>query len=64
MSEKYVNRELDGVGHCPFCRGVIIKNFKASDGGCLAEFSMRCPHCQKNMRISVENGKIIIRDEN
>lgn len=64
MSDKYISQEPDGIAHCPFCRGIVIKNFIPKDMKGDAEFTIRCPHCQKNMSINLKDGKIIVKDSN
>ncbi|MFY9461696.1 MAG: hypothetical protein WAP51_00645 [Candidatus Sungiibacteriota bacterium] len=57
---KYTNREK-GMGNCPFCRGVILRDFLIDKTTGKTSFTMRCPHCRKDVKISIEVDKITIR---
>lgn len=41
------------IANCPNCRGVLFKefNFESSIGE--VSFIMRCPHCQKNIIVTI-----------
>ena len=54
------NKKKDGVGNCPFCRGVILKDFKFNKESGATSFLMRCPHCQKNIRVEIGEADIKI----
>jgi len=58
-SNKYVSRNNE-IANCPFCRGVIFRDLKFNGDLGKASFEMRCPHCQKNILIVVDEGCIIV----
>lgn len=59
--ERYVNKKVDSIVNCPFCRGVILRDFKVDKTTGNTTFTMRCPHCQKNILLNIKkDGAIII----
>lgn len=54
-------KDGDGIGNCPFCRGVIFKDFKVHQETREASFLMRCPHCQKDIRVIVDEADIKVQ---
>ena len=55
------NNKNDKVGNCPFCRGVIFKDFKVNKEKGETSFLMRCPHCQKDIRVMVGESDIKVK---
>lgn len=62
MDGKYISKKGDGVGNCPFCRGVILKDFRFDEATGKTTFTMRCPHCQQNIMVILDKGKIVIQE--
>ncbi len=62
-AKKYLN-EGKGIGSCPFCRGVLFKDFKFDDRNGAATFLMRCPHCQKDVEIVIHHGALLVKKKN
>lgn len=58
---RYVSHKGELIGNCPMCRGVIFRH-AVFRGGCEVAFTMRCPHCQERIRVTVDReGSIVIR---
>jgi len=61
---KYTSR-IHGIIHCPYCRGVILRDYKKDIDKDEISFRTRCPHCGKNTTIFIKiNDGIIIQKEN
>jgi glutaredoxin len=45
------NQGDQAVGNCPYCTKIIFKDGAFSDATTL---TMRCPHCQKTIRVIVK----------
>ena len=62
MKDKYFSgRHGEGIGTCPYCRGVIFRNLRrTSHGNVSFFFCMRCPHCQKNINIRFDNDSDVV----
>ena len=60
---KYIKNNNE-IGHCPSCRGVLFRDVKFEDSERKIFFKMRCPHCQKYTKVTIDlsSGKIIIND--
>lgn len=58
---KYVSRK-DGriTANCPYCRGVLFRDFKIGEGLNKGSFLMRCPHCQKDVPIAFDDGNVVV----
>ncbi len=61
MDGKFIHGDGDGIAHCPYCRGVLLRDFQSreSSGGDVS-FKTRCPHCEEAVSVSIKNGKIIV----
>lgn len=57
-SDKYIS-EGQKIANCPFCRGVIFQDFIVDDSGSM-HLVMRCPHCQQDLEIIVEDDHVTI----
>jgi len=58
MENKYINKSKD-IAHCPFCRGVLLKNFKVEEKEGVITFTTRCPHCQKDVEVVIHKDLIV-----
>ncbi|MBU6142273.1 hypothetical protein KGO95_04170 [Patescibacteria group bacterium] len=43
------------IANCPHCRGVLFKDFTIDVAVGEVSFIMRCPHCQKNILVTINN---------
>lgn len=60
-SKKYVSRKDDKVlANCPFCRGVIFRDFKIDEDLHKWSFLMRCPHCRKDVPVAFADGGVAV----
>lgn len=58
---KFIHDKPNGIAHCPYCRGVLLRDFKKSqDCACVASFAMRCPHCGETVRVQIDKGKMTV----
>jgi hypothetical protein len=58
---KFIHDKPNGIAHCPYCRGVLLRDFKKSENcTCVSSFAMRCPHCEETVRVQMDNGKIAV----
>ncbi|MDE2001167.1 MAG: hypothetical protein KGI60_01205 [Patescibacteria group bacterium] len=48
-------RGLSKIANCPHCRGVLFKNFTIDAATGEVSFIMRCPHCQKNIVVTIND---------
>lgn len=55
----YYSGNAGGIGTCPWCRGVILKDLNLGESAHNFSFTMRCPHCKKDIRIKVSYDKDI-----
>lgn len=60
--EKYLSGKPDHIAHCPSCRGVILRDAVIASDECRVSFTMRCPHCQKDVMILVEDGAVSVKE--
>ena len=58
--EKYVSKKSDGIANCPHCRGVVFRDVKIERDDYKASLLMRCPHCQKEVAVTIVKGAVII----
>lgn len=59
--DKYINLK-DELVHCPFCRGVILKDFKIDPDTKDISFVLRCPHCKNNIIIKIYKDKLVVEE--
>lgn len=43
------------IANCPYCRGVLFKDFNIDVATGEVSFIMRCPHCQKNIIVTINH---------
>lgn len=43
------------IANCPSCRGVLFKEFNIEVAVGEVSFIMRCPHCQKNIIVTINH---------
>ena len=61
--DKYTSKE-HGIIHCPYCRGVIFRDYKRDADKDEVSLRSRCPHCKKNVTIFIKiKDRIIIQKE-
>lgn len=60
--EKYLSEKPDHIAHCPVCRGVILRDAVIDSNICKVKFTMRCPHCQKDVVIFIADGVINVKE--
>lgn len=62
--DKYISKE-HGIIHCPYCRGVIFRDYKKDIKGDEISFRARCPHCKKTaiIFIKIKDGIIIQKED-
>ena len=60
---KYISK-WHGIVHCPYCRGVIFRDYKKDVKTSKISFKTRCPHCKKSAYISIkiENGIVVQKE--
>lgn len=58
--EKYFSEEPDHIAHCPTCRGVILRDAKFDVETAIISFTMRCPHCRRDVEILLDRGSVKI----
>ena len=65
-NQRYVNKKEDGTitANCPFCRGVIFRDFTIGNRSNSWSFLMRCPHCQRDVPVTFEDGIVTVGDAN
>ncbi len=62
-NQRYVNRKDGAItANCPFCRGVIFRDFKLGNRSNSWSFLMRCPHCQRDVPVMFEDGVVTVGD--
>lgn len=60
--EKYLSEKPNHIAHCPSCRGVVLRDAVIDSETCRVSFTMRCPHCQGDVMILVENGTVNVKE--
>lgn len=60
--EKYLSEKPDHIAHCPSCRGVVLRDAVIDSEACRVSFTMRCPHCQEDVAICIENGVVNVKE--
>lgn len=52
---KFVSKDGENLGHCPYCRGIVFKDFKNKNNGRAGiSFIMKCPHCLKLVAVRID----------
>ncbi|OGY62379.1 MAG: hypothetical protein A2745_02180 [Candidatus Harrisonbacteria bacterium RIFCSPHIGHO2_01_FULL_44_13] len=61
--DKYISKKQNGTANCPFCRGVLFRDLKVNKETGSVSFTMRCPHCQKDVPVTLDQGIRIHKPE-
>lgn len=57
---KYVHKK-GAIVHCPFCRGVILRDFTPVSTQDEISFVIRCAHCPHHVHVAIrDEGEITI----
>lgn len=63
IMSKYVHKKGE-IMHCPFCRGVIMRDFRLTSMQHDVSFMIRCAHCPRYVHIAVrDEGEITVEGE-
>lgn len=55
-SGKHVSKQGNmKLANCPNCRGVLFKEIEIDSSMGEVSFIMRCPHCQKNIIVTINH---------
>jgi len=63
MSDKKYINTFNNLAHCPFCRGVILKDLKVDLEAQKTSFLVRCPHCKKDISVTLQGHDLQIGEK-
>ncbi len=55
---KYVHKK-GAIMHCPFCRGVILRDLSLVSTQDEVSFMIRCAHCPRHIHVAIRDGEEI-----
>lgn len=61
--DRYVFEKPDHIAHCPACRGVVLRDVKIDEERGKGSFTMRCPHCQRDVMIEIDKGLVGVKEQ-